>query len=79
MKVDFNREAIEREPFDNIEVGECFVVDLDTPDQTICIKIMGAGDELDNAVDLQGGSALHFDDDEEVVPLSAELKVRLGG
>jgi hypothetical protein len=43
------------------------------------MRIMGCGDELDNAVELQSGEALHFDDDEKVVPIKAELKVRFGG
>ena len=62
MKVDFNREAIEREPFDNIVIGECFVVELDTADQTICMKVMGAGDEMDNAVAAFVENEPQFDD-----------------
>jgi hypothetical protein len=71
--------AFKKELFCNIGVGECFAVDLSTPDEMICMRIMGCGDESDNAVELQSGEAVHFDDDEEVILIDAELKVRLGG
>ena len=72
-------DVIKTELFWNIKAGECFIYSLKTPDQMICMKIMGCGDEADNAVELQSGEALHFDNDEEVVLIDAELKVRLGG
>ena len=78
MKVDFNREGSKEQMFFNIAVGECFVVDLDTPDQTICMKTF-EGDSASNAVDLQSGETLYFGDGERVIPLKAELKVRLDG
>lgn len=71
--------AFKKELFYKIGVGECFAVDINTPDEMFCMKIMGAGDEFDNAVELQSGEILHFDDDEEVVLIDTELKVRLGG
>lgn len=67
--------SLKTELFCNIEVGECFVVDLNTPDQIICMKTFG---EV-NAVDLQGGETFHFDDDEEVIPIKVEITARLGG
>ena len=70
--------TFKKELFCNIGVGECFADDLNTPDEMICMKIMGAGDEMDNAVELQSGEVLHFDDDEEVILIDTELKVRLG-
>lgn len=78
MKVEFNRETVKEEMFCNITVGECFVVDLGTPDQIICMKTFGDGVD-GSAVDLQGGEVLFFEDAERVVPLEADLKVRLGG
>ncbi len=78
MNVRFENE-IKVELFCNIGIGDCFAVDLNTPDQLICMRIMGCGDEWDNAVELQNGEAVHFDDDEKVIPIKAELKVRFGG
>ncbi len=78
MKIEFNREKIREEMFCNIAIGECFVVDLDTPDQIICMKTFGDGVD-GSAVDLQGGEVLFFEDAERVIPLDAELKVRPGG
>ena len=78
MDISFEN-VVKKELFCNIGVGECFADDLNTLDQIICMKIMGASDEVDNAVDLQSGEILHFDDDEEVVLIDAELKVRLNG
>ncbi len=61
--------------FCNIQIGECFAVDLNTPDEMVCMRIY-----LDhNAVELQTGEIVCFTDDDEVVPVEAELKVRLGG
>ena len=69
---------LKTELFCNIEVGECFVVDLNTPDQMICMKAFNGGyGEI--AVDLEGGEILFFDDDEEVIPLKVEIVARLGG
>lgn len=74
MDVKF-KNSLKTELFCNIEVGECFVVDLNTPDQIICMKTFG---EV-NTVDLQGGETFHFDDDEEVIPIKVEITARLGG
>ena len=67
------------ELFCNIGVSECFAIDLNTPDEMICMRLMRYGNESDNAVELQSGETVHFDDDEEVILIDAELKVRLGG
>lgn len=76
MKINFNREEIKEQFFCNVLVGECFAVDLNTPNQAIYIKIWGG---KSNAADLLTGEAVHFEDNEEVILLEAELKVRLGG
>lgn len=74
MKVNFENVAKE-ELFCNIRVGGCFAVDLNTPDQMICMRIC-----LDHiAIDLQTGKILCFTDEDEVVPLKAEIRARLGG
>lgn len=79
MKVNFEN-GVKTELFCNIQAGECFVVDLNTTDQMICMKVWGCNNpQKHNAVDLQGGEIFSFDDDEEVIPIYSELKVRLGG
>lgn len=78
MNVRFENE-VKTELFFNVGVGDCFAVDLNTPDQMICMRITGSGDGLDNAVELQSGEVLHFDDDESVTPIKAVLNVRFGG
>jgi hypothetical protein len=79
MDIKFKNVA-KTELFCNIEVGECFVVDFNTPDQIICMKTFEdpvGGDA--NTVDLQTGEVYHFDDDEEVIPLKVQITARLGG
>jgi hypothetical protein len=67
--------VVKKKFFCNIQVGECFAVDLYTPNAMVCMRIC-----LDhNAVELQTGEIVCFTDDDEVVPLDAELKVRQGG
>lgn len=78
MNIKFEN-VVKTELFCNIGAGECFATDINTPDQLICMKVMGSGDEFDNAVELQSGEIIHFDDGEEVIPIRAELKVRMGG
>lgn len=69
--------TFKKELFYNIGVGECFAVDLSTPDEMICIKAYSSGyGEI--AVNLKSGEVLFPDDDEEVIPIKAELQVRLG-
>lgn len=79
MDVKFEN-TVKTELFCNIEVGECFVVDLNTPDQLICMKTFrdNFSNEV-NAVDLQCGETFHFDNDEEVIPIKVEITARLGG
>jgi len=79
MDVKFEN-SLKTELFFNIGVGECFAVDLNTPDQMICMKTLD--DPYTgrfNAVELEGGQIFHFEDDEEVIPIKVELKVWLGG
>lgn len=78
MKIIFENE-IKPQPFGNIAVGECFIDGLNTSNQIICMKIEGSNNEIDNAVDLEDGEVLSYDYDEEVTPISIEVKVRLGG
>ena len=78
MDVKFENK-IRTELFCNIQAGECFATDLNTPDQIICMKVWGDiyGDA--NAVGLEAGTLLYFEDDEIVTPIKTELKVRLDG
>ena len=78
MDVKFENK-VKKELFCNIQVGECFVVDLFTPDEMICMRMYQPENSEDNAVELLSGEVYHFDDDEEVVPIKTELTVRLGG
>lgn len=66
------------ELFCNIEVGECFVVDAHTPDEAVCIKAYSCG-HGEIAVNLNSGVVLFPEDDDEVIPIRTELKVRLDG
>lgn len=70
---------IKTELFCNIMVGECFAVDLHTPDEIICMKVYDTKDFVKNAVELQSGELYYFDGDEEVIPVNTELTVRLVG
>ena len=63
------------ELFCNILLGECFAVDINTPDQMICMRVWGECDEY-SAVDLESGKFLCFDYNEKVVPIKTELKVK---
>lgn len=79
MDVKF-KNVLKTELFCNIQVGECFVVDLNTPDQMICMKTFRDDFSHEvNVVDLEGGETFHFDDDEEVIPVKVEITARLGG
>ena len=78
MNINFYNNPIMTERFRDILTGECFVADYNTPNQTICMKTYN-GDIVGNAnaVDLRDGENYNFEDDAEVVPLNAELKVWL--
>jgi hypothetical protein len=71
--------GVKTELFCNVGIGDCFVVDPNTPDQIICMKVYPDTTGKINAVDLEGGELMGFEDDEEVILIDAELKVRLGG
>lgn len=79
MDINFEIEGIKTCTFNGVAVNECFAINFGTPDQIICIK---AYDERygEVAMNLENGIILfHLNNDEKVVPLNAELKVRLGG
>jgi hypothetical protein len=78
MNIDFNNNSIRTKCFRDIMTGECFVVDLGTIDEVICMKTYNIDTEGNvNAVDLSDGANYNFENDAQVVPLNAELKVWL--
>ena len=78
MNIRFDNNPIGTIPFCNIYEGKCFVIDYNTPNQTICMKTYCGDIEGNvNAVDLQTGENYVIEKDVRVVPLDAELKVWL--
>ncbi len=78
MNINFDNNSIRTERFGDILAGECFVIDYNTPHQTICMKTYNGDIKGNaNAVDLQDGENLYFNKKDVVVPLNAELKVWL--
>lgn len=76
MNIKFENNSDKTKYFRDILEGECFVVYLDTPDQTICMKTFNGDIEGNtNAVNLQNGENYYIENDVRVVPLNAELKV----
>ena len=78
MNINFENNSVRTERFGDILEGECFVVYLNTPEQTICMKTFcGDIDSIINAVNLKNGENYYIENDVRVVPLNAELKVWL--
>lgn len=67
-----DKRIITKERFKDIEIGECFITPSDGHvNMRMAIKYYNA----DNVVDLITGKQYCFDDDKEVIPVTAEVVV----
>lgn len=74
MELDFK--GIHRtEFFMNIDYGNCFIVMPNTSDQMVCMKVFNERGR-DYAVSVKSGITYNFADNEEVIPIKTELKVK---
>ena len=68
-----DRRTLKAIPFQDIRIGECFIV---PSDNDILMKMATHYydvDDADNVVDLVTGIQYFFEDDEEVIPITTEI------
>lgn len=68
-----DRKTLKTVPFQDIRIGECFIIPSDNRILMRMATHYYDADDADNAVDLVTGIQYHFEDDEEVIPITTEI------